>query len=183
MGYTTLDAAKTWGGFETDDYDDLLSSLILSATAIIENKTGRVFEIDAESDQAFTTINAVETRRFDGRKLYFYEELADTASAITDSPTVTYLPEDGPPYYGIHMTDGSWAYPTVTITGYWGYSKTPPADIEQACLRLVKWLYDMQDTTSAAQAVVTPEGQVLLPQGLPYDILVLLQPYIKQVVA
>ena len=94
-----------------------------------------------------------------------------------------YLPEDGPPYYGIFKTDGSWAYPTVTIKGYWGYSKAPPPDIELACLRLSKWLYDQRDTTTGSAAIVTPDGQVLLPQGLPSDVLTLLKPYKKVIVA
>ena len=183
MGYTTLAAVKAWAEFETDDHDDVLEALIESATAIIENKTKRIFKVDAESDQAFTRISGMQRQRFSGQTLFFYQELAEEASAITDSHTVTYLPEDGPPYYGCYKTDGSWAYPTVTVTGYWGYSLTPPADIEQACLRLVKWLYDLKDATNSAQAVVTPEGQVLLPEGLPNDIAILLNPYVKVTIA
>jgi len=177
MGYTTLEALKSWGGWEGDSEDDLLNALILSATQIIENYTQRVFEIDSETDQTFTRYNTPGDSRFHSATLYFYGELADEASAITDSPTVLYLPEDGPPYYGMYKTDGSWAYPTVTVTGYWGYSKEPPPDIEMACLRLAKWLYDQKDTTQGSAAVITPEGKVLLPQGLPNDVLTLLKPY------
>lgn len=179
MGYTTLEALKSFGGFEEDDEDVLLEALIGSATAVIENYTQRKFEIDSETTQDFSKLNMPTESRFSGATLYFYEELAEEASAITDSPTVLYLPEDGPPYYGMYKTDGSWAYPTVTVTGYWGYSKTPPADIEIACLRLSKWLYDLKDTSSGTSAVITPEGQVLLPQGLPSDVLALLKPYKK----
>lgn len=180
MGYTSLSALKSYAGFEADDEDVLLNALILSATEIIENYTQRVFQIDSESEQDFSKVRSLPGEsRFSGQTLYFYSELAASGAAITDNPTVTYIPEDGPPYYGVHITDGAWAYPTVTVYGWWGYSKTPPADIEIACLRLCKWLYDLKDTSSGSAVVVTPEGQVLLPQGLPSDVVQLLKPYKK----
>jgi hypothetical protein len=178
MGYTTLAAFKSFGGFEGDEEDALLHALIGSATSVIENYTQRKFDADEESTQDFSTVNGVKCR-FSGSKLFFYTELADEASAITDTPTVSYLPEDGPPYYGIYNTDGVWASPTVTVTGYWGYSKTPPPDVEMACLRLSKWLYDLKDTSTGSAAIITPEGKVLLPQGLPTDVRQLLKPYKK----
>lgn len=179
MGYTTLAALKSYGGFEGDEEDELLNALIGSATSIIEDHTQRVFEVDSETDQSFSKLNLPTESRFLGNELYFHSELAEEASAITDSPTVTYLPEDGPPYWGMYKTDGAWAYPTVTVTGYWGYSRTPPPTIEIACLRLAKWLYDQRDTTQGAAAVITPDGQVLLPRGLPDDVVTLLKPYRK----
>ena len=177
--YTTLAALKSFGGFD-DEEDVKLNALIGSATQIIENYTDRKFEVDDETTQDFTRVASVRTR-FAGQTLFFYEELAEEASAITDSPTVIHLPEDGPPYYGITITDGSWAYPTVTVTGYWGASKTPDSGIEIACLRLSKWLYDMSEG-GGSEAIFTPEGQVLLPSGLPQDVITILKPYKKVLV-
>jgi hypothetical protein len=180
MSYTTLAALKSFGGFEEDTEDELLAALIESATSAIENYTQRVFQIDDETEQDFSyqwTRMLPNESRFSGNTLYFYSELADSGAAITDNPTVLYLPEDGPPYYGIYKTDGEWASPTVTVFGWWGYSKTPPPDVEMACLRLSKWLYDLRDTSSGSSAIITPEGVVLLPQGLPLDVVQLLQPY------
>lgn len=180
MGYTTLEALKSFGGFEEDSEDELLDAMIGSATEIISNYTQRVFQIDDETTQDFSRLTRMPGEsRFSGQAVYFYEELADVASAITDSPTVSYFPEDGPPYYGFLITDGSWAYPTVTVTGYWGYSRTPPPDIEMACLLLSKWLYDSKDTATGSTAVITPEGKVLLPQGLPSAVVKILKPYRK----
>ena len=179
MGYTTLSALKSFGGFDGDSEDSLLSALIASATSAIENYTQRKFDADEETNHTFSRLNMPIESRFSQETLFFHVELADEASSITDSPTVTYLPEDGPPYWGMYKSDGSWAYPTVTITGYWGYSKTPPPDVEMACLRLSKWLYDMKDTAQGQAAVFTPDGQILLPQGLPSDVLALLKPYRK----
>ena len=183
MGYTSLAALKSYGGFEGDSEDVLLNALIGSATQIIEDQTKRVFQIDDETIQEFSRLNLQAESRFSGNKLYFYSELAEAASLITDSPTVIYLPEDGPPYYACVITEGSWAHPTVSVTRYWGASKTPSPAVEIVCLRLTKWLYDMKDTAQGTAVVVTPEGQVLLPQGLPSDIMKILAPLMKVVVA
>lgn len=180
MGYVTLSALKSFGGFEGTDEDTLLTTLINAATKAIENETGRIFQLDAEYEQVFYRYNGMEFNRFDGQKLYFYETLAYAPSAITDSPTVVMLPEDGPPYYGMYLVEGTWAYPYVGVTGYWCYSTTPPEPIQYACMRLAKWMYDMRTSGRTDQVVITPEGQVLLPQGLPDDVLSILAPY-KQV--
>ena len=179
--YTTLEALKAFGGFDEDDEDAKLEAMIGSATQIINDRTKRIFEAADETTQDFSRLHGVPSR-FNRNILYFYEELAEEASAITDSPTVIYLPENGPPYYGMVTTAGAWAYPTVSVTGYWGASTTPDAAVEVACLRLAKWLYDMGEG-GGSEAIFTPEGQVLLPQGLPQDVITVLRPYKKVVVA
>ena len=182
MAYTTLAALKSFGGFTEDDHDVILSAMIGTAQTIIEDRTKRVFEVADETDQDFSRVRGIESNRFSGNTLYFYTELADEASAITDSPTVIYLPENGPPYYGCYKTDGAWAYPTVTVTGYWGVSKTASPTVEITCLKIALWLYESTNSTSGGAVVVTPEGQVLLPKGLPNDIEILLAPLKKVVV-
>ena len=181
MAYTTLAEVKTFCQVTVAGDDTLLTAILASAEEVVENYTQRVFDAAADSIQTFTRLSSVPNR-FDGQKLYFFTELAATATSITDTPTVIYLPENGPPYYGCMITAGTWAYPTVSITGKWGYSTAPPADVELAVWRICKWLYDMRHSTSG-EMVVTPEGQVLIPEGLPSDIKVLLNPYRKVRVA
>lgn len=180
--YTSLDALKSYGGFENDSEDVLLDGLIGSASAIIDDTTHRKFSASSETDQSFTRVRGASTR-FSGRTLYFFEDLAVEASAITDSPTVIYLPENGAPYYGCYLTEGSWNDTTVTVTGYWAYSKVAPPAIEIACLKLSKWLYDQKDSGNTDAVMFTPEGRVILPSGLPADVMAILQPYIKVVFA
>ena len=178
MAYTTLAEVKTFCNVEGAGDDTLLTAIMGAAELFVENKTGRVFDAAAATDQTFSRLNLPEEGRFHGNTLYFYSETADDVVSITDSPTVIHIPEDGPPYYAIRLTDGAWAYPTVTVNAYWGYSKTPPADIELAVWRICKWMYDMRDSQSG-DLVITPEGQVLIPEGVPGDIIALLAPYRK----
>jgi hypothetical protein len=176
MNYTTVEALRNFGGFEDEEEDDMLDALIASASSVIDNYCNRIFAADEETTRVFTRTTRREDP-FDGQLLYFDDDLAEEASAITDSPTVVYIPENIPPYFAMELTEGSWNATAVSITGYWAYSKTPPADIEYACLRLSKWLYELRDTTRADAVIVTPEGRLLVPQGLPVEVQTILRPY------
>jgi len=179
MSYTTLAAVKSFGGWNHDNDDELLSAILLSAKDFIDKYTGRVFDVSEETTRTYSRYRGANRDRFNNTTLFLDMDLAEEASAITDSPTVFYLPENETPKHAIVLTEGAWAYPQVAVTGYFGYSKTAPPAIEQACLRLCKWMYDMRDTTNGQLLVVTPEGQVLLPQGIPQDVMILLASYVK----
>ena len=184
MAYTTLAEVKTHCEVSGNGEDTYLTAVMNAAEVFIENYTGRVFDADAEAEVDYNRYHRMPGEsRFHGNMLYFYTECADTPSAITDSPTVIMVPETGPPYYGMYITDGAWAYPTVTVKSYWGYSKTAPADIELAVWMICKWLYDARHSTDTDAVVVSANGQVLIPQGVPKDILAILDPYKKMVLA
>jgi len=157
--------------------------MIAAASKAIDNFCHRIFASDEESVRTFTRNRVGISDMFDGRILFLDEDLAAVPSAITDSPTVSYVPENETPYYALIITDEAWAYPTVSITGHWAYSITAPPDVEMACLRLARWMYDMSEASERDVVTVTPEGQVLLPSGLPNDAMTLLKPYRKQGVA
>lgn len=187
MEYTTVGAVKSYGEFTDSDSDDLLNGLILSASRIIDQYCMRVFAVADETKRTFR-----RSRRYDdpfnGPLMILDEDLAEDASLIADpddaawSPVVFYLQENKPPFWAIELDEDTWPL-VVEVTGYWGYSKTHPPDIEIACLRLVKWLYDLKDTTKGSIPVVTPEGKVLLPEGLPSDVRAILNTYVRMQVA
>ena len=174
MDYTTVEALREFGPFDEED-NKTLNALIATATRLIDGYTGRIFAVEDESKRTFRKDRRFENP-FEGPILYFDQDLAEAASLITDSPTVTYVPENIPPYFAMILTEGTWAL-TVEVTGYWGYSRTPPEDIQFACLRLSKWLYELRDTTRADAVITTAEGLMLVPQGLPVDVTAMLQPY------
>jgi len=176
MDYTTVSALRNFGGFESEDDDDTLSALIESASRAIDNYCRRIFGTDEETTRTFTRSKHYEDAVCD-QILYLDQDLAEEASAITDSPTVVYIPENMPPYFAIDLKEGAWNSEAIEVTGYWAYSKEPPADIEFACLRLAKWLYELRDTTRADVVLVTPEGRLLVPQGMPVDVEMLIEPY------
>lgn len=181
MEYTTVAAAMAFGQFESSDAEDMINALILSASRIINQHCRRVFAVDDETIRTFRRSRRYDDS-FNGPQLLLDEDLAEDASLIQDpddltwAPTVFYREENRPPFWAIELEQDAWPQ-VVKITGYWGYSRTPPPDIEFACLRLVKWLYDLRDTTEGQVAVVTPEGRVLLPRGIPSDISTILDPY------
>lgn len=170
--YVTITELKAYGKLDNASTDTL--NLIISAASLaIDNYCGRTFTYSGATVRSFSRYGVVRDAVV-GRLLLFDEDLASEALVISDNPTVQYLPENDPPYYGMILVEGSWTYPTVTISGYWAYSETPPDDIKMACLALCEWMYDQRDTTEGTNVVVTLEGQVLLPQGLPSFIRTLL---------
>ena len=180
MDYTTVQALRKFGNVMAAKDDVLLVSVIAAASRAIERHCGRRFGADAASDHTFTArwVGSTYTTPFDGNILFLDDDLAQAADTITGTPTVSYIPANDPPYYQILNEDGYWESP-ITVTGYWAYSVSPPPDIELACLRLSKWMYELRETTRGDAAIVTDMGAVLIPAGLPADVITLLAPYRK----
>ncbi|KKM68524.1 hypothetical protein LCGC14_1460000 [marine sediment metagenome] len=180
--YITLSELKDWGDFDGTNDDEMLGTVISGAIKAIDNYCGRTFTYDEATVRSFSRYGIVRDN-VDGRLLLFDEDLASEALVISDSPTVIYLPENNTPYYGMYLVEGSWTYPTVTVSGYWAYSETPPDDIKVGCLKLADWMFEQKNTNEGVGVMITPEGQVLLPSGLPDFIVTILNPYRKARVA
>ena len=180
MNYTTLEALRRWGTFQSPKDDGMLEATIASASRIIDRHCGRVFASSAETIHTFTRPLAGMRRHdpFDHQTLFLDDDLAAAASAISGSPTVSYITANHPPYWAIINEDGYWSSP-ISVTGHWAYSEQAPPDIEIACLRLSKWLYELRDTARGDAVVVTDQGAVLMPAALPADVLAILAPYVK----
>lgn len=176
MAYVTLSEVKQQGGYDASDtyHDGLIAALIPRAQNTIETITNNVFEV-----------SGVTTRRFDyllqtdGYKLYFDEYLATTDSLVVTNGTgdvvassnyVT-MPRNHNPIYGLQLktdTDVVWDYDdspeaAIQVTGYWGYSQSPPDAIKQVAIQLVlHWVRQNDQDT---------------PQAIPEDIAMSLKPY------
>jgi hypothetical protein len=183
MNYTTLADLRKFGDFVSVDDDTLLTGIIGQASRMMDKYCNQVLVTDTASNRVFRNLNIADVaeQSMIGRVLYLDAPLATTAAGITDSPTVTYLPENEAPYWAMVLDEGSWTNPT-TVSGYWACyyaasESTVPDDLQYACLGLCRWLYEMRDSTGGDVLVVTPEGQVLLPKGFPQDVITILGPY------
>lgn len=186
--YTTLEALKGYLGIaatETND-DDLLSTLINSATDFINNRCGRQF-------MASTRTCYYGRGSLRGQLLILDNDLLSVTTLTNGDGTVItaddYLlwPRNITPYAAIRLKQNRvWSFrdsdSEIVVTGQWGYSITPPADIVQACTRLAAHLYRQKDA-SFFDATSTPEmGGLVIQRGIPPDVDQLVRMYRRRTV-
>ena len=189
MAYCSLAQLKTYVGATDNDDDALLTDCITRAEAVIDRATKRRFEATADSTRTFDAQQDVA-----GRTLYLDADLcAITSITNGDGAAITALqvvsePRNHAPYYALTLkasTGLAWTYETdpedaISVIGRWAYSTTPPADIEQACVRLAAWLYRQKDSSSDLdRPMVSMDGATLLPAQIPADVQRMLQPYVR----
>lgn len=184
MPYPTLAEYKSWAGIASDQTadDTTLTRLIAAATAIIEGPqplgTGRTFLCAAD------TTRLADCPTDGGRLLPLWDvgELAQITSVTNGDgevvPSGAYVtrPRRGAPIYALELKAGSsvaWTYAdspegAIGIVGRWAYSVDVPADIYQAHLRLVDFMYRSKGGNSDT-AVKTDAG-IILPSRLPKDV-------------
>jgi hypothetical protein len=188
MSYASLADLKSELGIAatTTTDDTLLRNKLDRATEGIRRATGRRFE-------AYTDTRYYESDAVDGYELIVGEDLLTVTSDITNGDTAgTAIASteywlidrnEGPPYYAIRLKANSiysWEVDPdyfITVTGTWGWSATPPADIEQACLRWASWLYHLKDSPVYETTIFPESGAMVIPRGLPQDIVDALKPY------
>lgn len=185
--YCTLTQLKTYVGVTGSGDDTLLTDCILRAQTMIDSFTQRRFEAAADSSRTFDAVYDVR-----GRELWLDTDLcAITSITNGDSTSVTAgqivsEPRNSTPYHALTLKGSSglaWTYETdpedaITVTGRWAYSVTPPADIEQACVRLAAWLYRQKDSSADLdRPMMSADGTTLMPADLPADVQKTLRPY------
>jgi len=199
MAYCATSDITAYGNFPSTTISSdivVIGSLITRAEAIIDQYTGRTFECtSAETSTHYFDIYDVLD---DGVTLFFEDDfmgVSTDASAITagtdaiTSTAFTYLPHNGTPYFGIRLkdnsastwddetSDGDWEN-AIQIKGYWCYSKTAPADIQHACIRLVYYLYKQRETNADLdRPLLTGDGVTIMPTKLPADVTSILNRY------
>lgn len=195
MAYCTSTDVKLYLGIESEDDDALITALIARAQAAIEQHTHRVFASTADSTRLFTV-----GKDTDGRMLWFDEDLAKAPTTVTSnadgtsSTTISsteYIthPRNRTPYYGLSIkasVSKSWTYENdpeggVTVAGRWAYSTAPPADVKHACVRLSAYYYRQKDSQVFDVQALPEAGVITVPQGVPADVKLILEPYVKGV--
>ena len=192
MAYLDAAILKEYGGVSGAADDALITALITRAQKYIESYTGRTFEASTNTTRRFTV--GEDT---DGRMLYFDSDLCSINAIVTnadgDSPTtlttseyVTH-PRNITPYYAIELLPSgnkSWEYTDdpqmgITVSGKWAYSTSAPDDIKHACVRLVNYFYHQKDSGVYDITALPAEGALIVPQGIPKDVALILRTYIR----
>lgn len=187
--YAELDDLKLYLGIESGSDDTLLYSCLVNAQGMIEARTQRVFEIAVDSTRRFDALTDVCERT-----LLFNGECAQVTQVVNGDgmvvPGTAYLmePPHQSPNWGLRLKRSAepWTYnddpeEAIAVTGRWGYSVTPPADIVQATLRLAAFIYRQKDNAQDAdRPLLTGDGNVLMPSRLPNDVAEILRPYTRK---
>jgi hypothetical protein len=144
MGYTTIEEISNYLLIEIDpSFEDTIESWIEAMSEYIDNETGRTFEA-----QEGTKTYEVKMKVADviGNYLLSVKELEiDECTEITeikndDVEITDYLlyPANSTPKTRIKLKEGSFSVgeQNIEVSGKWGYSETPPKDIQFACMVL-----------------------------------------------
>jgi hypothetical protein len=172
------------GGTISPTQQALMGTAINNAEAAIDSYTRRNFAGTAGT----YFVNRFGQERVAGPALYLSRDLYSLVGVVNgDSQTIpvgsTWLePRNEPPPYRIVRLKSSnvWVWNTdsdLIISGTWGYSVTPPADIQQATVRLAAYLYRLKDVGVADVSGFPEAGEVTLPKGLPDDVRLILERY------
>ncbi len=189
MAYASLTDIRRYLGITSADDDALLAQLLNVATAAIDTHTGRTFSTPTAETRYFDARTDVE-----GARLWIDDCCEITAVVNGDGSTIVssyYVtePRRSTPYYALALKANSglgWTYTAtpenaIAITGYWGYSRTPPSEIQQACVRWAGHMYRQKDAAVYDTQAMPEQGLILVPQGAPKDVTLLLRPYVKLV--
>lgn len=171
----TLAAFKAFRGITTTSDDAVITSILEGVTTYINSQTGTQFEA------------TTETRYFDtpeGDTLWLDKDLL-TITALTngDGTSITsasykLLPLNASPKYAIKLLPSSclsWQLATagdkegaITVTGTWGFSATPPADIVQCALSIASNVYQRRTGQPAndGPVTITAAGVVIQPRDV-----------------
>ena len=192
MAYITEAQLTAYGDWASTDV--LLGDLITRAQQIIDSYTGRTFECTSDDEAAryFNSIDDVE-----GYTLWLDEDLNTVASITVGTDTIpssdyVTMPRNEKPYYALKLRSTSsydWSdydddpMDNIVVTAQWAYSSDAPADIQHACLRLTKWLYDQRSASvEIDRPLLTADGVTIMPMKLPGDVIDILNRYKRLVV-
>ena len=165
--------------------DPLLESLVTAASRAIDTHCRRRF-------YALTTTRYYEMDSVDGYYLYLDDDLLTVTTLTNGDSDATVIANteywlwprnESPPYWAIRLeanSDYYWECDTdymISVAGTWGYASTTPADINQACIRYASYLYHQKDAQVFDVTAITEIGQIVIPQGIPRDVKLLLDPY------
>jgi hypothetical protein len=189
MSYASTVQVKEYLGITSTVVDDnLLEDLIERAEGLIDAYTGRSFE-------ATTATKYFGEGDTDGQDLPLYGHDLLTVTTLTNgdgteltSSEYRLFPRNDNPKWIIKLDESqSWSFSDgdseISVAGTWGYSATPPLDIQHACIRLAAFLYRQKDTSADIdRPMITGDGVTIMPTNLPVDVTRILDRYKRRVI-
>jgi len=200
MSYASLTLLKSYLGISVTTDDTLLTNLLTRAQQAIDSHCHRTFEARTETryyrqeavaiEDAFGYDITHEVLNPVSDVLYLDDDLLSVTTLTngdgTTIPSSGYWLEprnDGPPYWYIRLKSAySWEFDTdgeISVAGTWGYATTAPDDIVHAAIRLAAYYYRQKDAQVFDVTAMPDVGVVTIPQGMPADVKLVLQPYVR----
>ena len=191
MAYVLTSDVIEYGNWTGSDDDVLVGRLIDRAQGLIELYSGKIFQIDSDSE---TTRRFTSTEDGDGALLFLDKDLAVITTIIAGETTLQasdYItkPANDTPYFAIVLRANSsinWGEATadgdfennISVLGQWAHSTSPPVDIFHATIRLTRWLYKQRDTDADLdRPLLTGDGITIMPSQLPKDVMDIIMKY------
>ncbi len=173
MAYAPVTELRTYLGISGTADDALLASLLERATAAVEAYTRRRFVATAAT-------RLYDRESVEATTLHLDMPLLDVTRIAIDGVehdvhSCILLPRNGPRYDAI-MRHAGWGS-VIAITGRWGWSETPPADIVHATVRWAAYMYRQRDAQVFDTTALPDSGVITVPAGIPADVRVLLELY------
>lgn len=183
MAYITVIELKRYLGIDADNTADdaLLADMAQRAQAVVEGRTGRVFEAAADTARTFGAESVDGAWLWLDADLYSVTSVVNGDGAAVAADQYALRPLNRRPAFALLLksqASAAWDADSaaITVTGRWAYSLTPPADVVQATVRLAAWFYRQKDNVGADSPMLAGDTMIL-PSRLPADVAELLQPY------
>lgn len=191
MAYCTVAQVRAYTGITATNDDSLIEALITRASRAIDIHTHRTFETASDSTRYF---DAERDTRDDyllldwspyGLDLCQITNVVNGDGVTIAAASYATEPRHYTPYYGLRLKLNSgyyWTYDddpenAIAVTGRWAYSITPPNDIVHASIRMATYLYRQKDSNVFDVLAIPGSGVIEIPQGIPKDVAVMLEPY------
>ncbi|MDX9779619.1 MAG: head-tail connector protein [bacterium] len=189
MSYATAVQVKEYLGISGTVVDDnLLDDLIERAEGLIDAYTGRSFVSTTATkffDDSFTNGSDLNLWGYD---LLTVTKLTNGDGVEVTSSDYRLFPRNDNPKWMLRLDEAySWNFSDgdseISVAGTWGYSATPPLDIQHACVRLAAFLYRQKDNSADIdRPMITGDGVTIMPSALPVDVTRILDRYKRRVI-
>lgn len=173
---TTLAKAKEYLDIESDDaeFDSLLERLITASSRQIEAYCGRRFEIQSYSEQYDG--NASDILFLDNSPVVSVATLSIDDESIQAEDFKVY--DDYVRLVSRLFTPGELSVSIEYSAGYFdAQAESPPADIEDACIQLVAFKYNLRGAEGLSERRVNQASDSFAGVAIPLSVAIILDKY------